>query len=550
MFKEIEVFFKFFNYLSPKLKKNFPIIILSTILLGLLEMVSASMVIPIILIILDLKSEKFLSKIINSLSLENIDNVNLIVIVLIIFSILFIIRSIYSLLHSFYQSNYVYKIQQYVAEKLYELRGFPSLQDNAKVSAENLAHKIINETSQLSTRFSWPLSIIFSEICIVLALFIVMLIFDFVAAIIFFSISFSSSALFYLFIRRKVKLWGEKYLSQEQERSDLVMRGINDGIQIELLGLKSYFGKIFNNYNKNIARLLTLQRTFLLSPRVFVELFSIIAIFIFVLIYFYLSKDNKTIIASVTLMTFLGMRAMPSLNKIAISLQEFRFAKPLVESILTELQYNEATIQKYAAFRNKGPLYIAKGSVNFNGKKQKIDFCIENNASILITGPSGCGKSTLLKSLMGLDKKLEEVSFYRELDNTVKIAFLTSSTNLFKMTLIENILLGQDVKKEDMLSIIDICRLQDFDLLGDGGQRVVEENNFKPSSGEKQRLILARALVQKPKFLLLDESLSAIDRENYFLIEKKLLTTFQGVLIHVSHYYSDPKNYTHFIDFK
>jgi ABC-type multidrug transport system fused ATPase/permease subunit len=151
---------------------------------------------------------------------------------------------------------------------------------------------------------------------------------------------------------------------------------------------------------------------------------------------------------------------------------------------------------------------------------------------------------------MGLDKKLEEVSFYKELDNTVKIAFLTSSTNLFKMTLIENILLGQDVKKEDMLSIIDICRLQDFDLLGDGGRRVVEENNFKPSSGEKQRLILARALVQKPKFLLLDESLSAIDRENYFLIEKKLLTTFQGVLIHVSHYYSDPKNYTHFIDFK
>ena len=60
MFKEIKVFFKFFTYLSPQLKKNFPIIILSTILLGFLEMVSVSMIIPIILIILDLKSEKFL----------------------------------------------------------------------------------------------------------------------------------------------------------------------------------------------------------------------------------------------------------------------------------------------------------------------------------------------------------------------------------------------------------------------------------------------------------------------------------------------------------
>jgi ABC-type bacteriocin/lantibiotic exporter with double-glycine peptidase domain len=240
------------------------------------------------------------------------------------------------------------------------------------------------------------------------------------------------------------------------------------------------------------------------------------------------------------------MRAMPSLNKIAMSLQEFRFAKPLVESILIELQYNDETIQKYAVFRDKGPLYIAKGSINFNGKKI-IDLCIESNASILVTGPSGCGKSTLLKSLMGLDKKLDEVSFYRELDKTIKIAFLTSSTPLFKMTLIENILLGREIKKQELLSIIDICRLQEFDLLGEGGQRIVEENNFKPSSGEIQRLILARALVQQPKFLLLDEALSAIDRENYFLIEKKLLTTFQGVLIHVSHYYSDPKNYTHFI---
>jgi hypothetical protein len=431
------------------------------------------------------------------------------------------------------------------------LKGFPSLQDNKKVSAENLAHKIINETSQLSARFCEPLSTIFSEFFILLGLLIVMLMFDSLAAIIFFSISLGFSALFYFFIRNKVKFWGEKYLNQEQERSDLVMRGVNDGIQIELLGLKSYFAKIFNNYNKNISRLLTLRRTFLLSPRVFVELFSIIAIFIVVLIYFYLGKDNKIIIASVTLMTFLGMRAMPSLNKIAISLQEFRFAGPLVESILIELQHNNnETIQKYALFRNKGPLYIAKGFINFNGKKQKIDLSIENNASILVTGPSGCGKSTLLKSLMGLNKKLEEVSFYKELDSTFKIAFLTSSATLFKMTLIENILLGRVVKKEDMLSIIDICRLKEFELLGNGGQRIVDNNNYKPSSGEKQRLILARALVGKPKFLLLDEALSSIDRENFFLIEKKLLTTFQGIFIHVSHHYSNSENYNHFIEFK
>ena len=85
MFKEIKVFYKFFNCFSPKLKKKFPIIVLSTILLGFLEMLSAGMIIPIIAIVLDLRSEKFLSKIINSLGIENIDNINLIVIVAIFF---------------------------------------------------------------------------------------------------------------------------------------------------------------------------------------------------------------------------------------------------------------------------------------------------------------------------------------------------------------------------------------------------------------------------------------------------------------------------------
>jgi ABC-type bacteriocin/lantibiotic exporter with double-glycine peptidase domain len=59
-----------------------------------------------------------------------------------------------------------------------------------------------------------------------------------------------------------------------------------------------------------------------------------------------------------------------------------------------------------------------------------------------------------------------------------------------------------------------------------GAQKIIEKNNFKPSSGEKQRLILARALVGNPEFLVLDEALSAIDKKNYHKIEQKLLKFF------------------------
>ena len=550
MFKEIKIFKTFFNYLPNKLKKKFLWIILSTILLGILEMLSISIIIPIISILLNVNSDGFETDQINNLGLKINYNIETMLAISAILLLIFFFRSIYVVWHSFYQSQYIYQIQEYIASKLYDLRGFTYLDKNTNVSFENLSHKIINESSQLSIRFSGPLCIIFAELCIVTGLFFLMFLFDFLAALIFFSVTLISSGIFYYFARKKVAFWGKQYINQEQARTDLVMRGINDGLQIYLLGLKNYFLKIFQNHNSDISKLLTFQRTTVLSPRVIVELFSLIAIFSFIFVFIYMEKDSKEIFASAILIAFLGMRAMPSLNKIAMSLQDFRFAKPLIESIINEFAYKDEFIQKNLVFRKKTPALIAKGILKIKGKSKKINLSVRKKESVIITGPSGCGKSTLLRSLMGLDENLDVVSFYKRTNQKLKIAFLNSSANLFKISLIENILLGRKLSKKKLASIIDICRLQQFDLLGDGAQKIIEKNNFKPSSGEKQRLILARALVGNPEFLVLDEALSAIDKKNYHKIEQKLLTFFPGILIHVSHHNNNTKAYTHHIKFK
>lgn len=548
MFKKIKLYKNFFSYLPLKLRNLFYLVFLSTLLMGILEMLSVSIVIPIISILLNVNTESFIFKQFNNYGLEIDFKIETIATFAIVFFIIFFLRSIYCFWHSYYQSKYIYQIQNFIAEKLYNLRGFAYLDRKKNITLENLMHKIVNESSQLSLRFSGPLSIIFSEICIVGGLFIVMFIFDFLAATIFFSITITSSGIFYYFVRKKVEFWGKQYISQEQARTDLVSRSIHDGLQIYLLGFKDYFMRIFQNYNNDISKLLTLQRTFILSPRVIVELFSLLAIFIFILIYIYLGKDNKEIFASVILMTFIGMRAMPSLNKIAMSLQEFRFAKPLIESIIMELKYSDENIQKYITFRNKPPAFVARGNVHIKDKKKKIFLSLDPKDSLLITGPSGCGKSTLLRSLIGLDNDLDEVSFYQSPNHRIKIAFLNSSASLFKLSLLDNILLGKKLSKKELELIINTCRLQEFDLLGKGGQKIVENNHFKPSSGERQRLILARALAGKPNFLILDEALSALDKKNYRLIEKKILRTFPGIFIHVSHH-NNNIDYTHRIKF-
>ena len=549
MLKQIKLYKTFYSYFPLILKRNFFFIFLSTLLLGILEMLTVSIVIPIISILLNINAGNFIIKKFNDYGFEIMFNIETVVIFSIIFLFIFFLRSLYCIWHSFYQSQYIYQIQNFIAEKLYNIRGFTYLDSKINLTYENLAHKIINETSQLSVRFSGPLSIIFSEICIVLGLFMLMFLFDFMAATLFFSVVLISSGMFYLFVRKKVGFWGKKYIIQEQARTDLVLRGISDGLQIYLLGLKDYFMKVFKNYNDDISKLLILQRTTILSPRVIIELFSLLAIFIFIITFIYLGRDNKEILASAILIAFLGMRAMPSLNKIAMSLQDFRFARPLIESIVEELKYSDINIQRYSSFRNKPPVFIATGTINIKNKNKKINLSLNPKDSVLITGPSGCGKSTLLRSLLGLDNKLDKVSFYQPHNHKIKIAFINSMGNLFKMSLIENILLGRKLRKEELISIIDTCGLQKFDLLGKSGQKIFEKNNFKPSSGEKQRLILARALVGKPDFLVLDEALSALDKKNYNLIEQKILRTFPGIFIHVSHHNTNNKNYTHLIEF-
>jgi ABC-type multidrug transport system fused ATPase/permease subunit len=538
-----------FSKLSFDIKKKFPLIVLSTLLLSFLEMLSLSMIVPIITIVLKGSYEGIFSQFLIYLNLNKLLNENLLFFILIISFLIFIIKLSYSTWHAFFQSRYIYDIQKYISGKLYSLRGLPSFQKPNESSPEELSHKILNETSQLTIYFTVPLSIIFSEITTVFALIFLLFLIDPLAAFIFLGISISSSGLFYFFIRKKVSDWGKNKVYWEQKRADFVMRGINDGIQFNLIGLKEYFLNLFDKYNDNISRLLTIQRSFLLIPRSIVEFFSVVALFVCVLIYVYLEKDLNSIFITMSLITIISMRIMPSLNKIAVSIQEFRFAKPLIKSILDEFKYENENLLEFAKFRGEGSLYSAEGVIEFKGKSKKINLSMKEKDSIIITGPSGCGKSTLLRSMIGLNSNFSKVSFRKKNEKNIKIAFLNNSPNLFMITLIENILLNRKIKNEELQYIINICLLNELDLLGKGGGRVVGENGFEPSTGEKQRIVLARALVSFPEILILDESLSSLDNKSFCKIEENLLQKFSGLFIHVSHQNTNIKKYTTHIEF-
>ena len=199
---------------------------------------------------------------------------------------------------------------------------------------------------------------------------------------------------------------------------------------------------------------------------------------------------------------------------------------------------------------------ILKGITYEIGSKQilqDVHLKIKKGEKILLSGESGSGKSTLMKMLMRyievpygcIEIAKIDINHYHLQNIRANITYVTGNEYLFQDSVKNNICLYQEYEKEEIEEVCKICFVEEMlkskNMTLDS---IIEENGFNLSSGERQRIILARSLLRKTSIYILDEALGQVDIQR----EKKILENVfsylkEKTIIVISHRFHNKKQF-------
>jgi len=169
------------------------------------------------------------------------------------------------------------------------------------------------------------------------------------------------------------------------------------------------------------------------------------------------------------------------------------------------------------------------------GVLRDVSFRVDEGESIAVVGGSGAGKSTVAKLLLRFydptagrvligGQPLDQLERHALYEN---VSYVPQESFLFDVSLRENLTIGRpDATEEEVARVIQRACLTEFvEHLPNGLDSKVGERGVTLSGGERQRIAIARALLRRPRMMVLDEATSAMDVE----LEAEILRELVGV---------------------
>ena len=240
------------------------------------------------------------------------------------------------------------------------------------------------------------------------------------------------------------------------------------------------------------------------------------------------------------------------------SLQDVKISLERINEI-HEMENEESNNNSLAQFKDIDKSLNLK-QVNFkydphslNKILDKVDFTIPEGKVTAIVGTSGSGKTTIIKLLLG---------YYHVLDGKISIGetplekynmkwwrrqcgVVMQDGIIFSESIARNIAVDdEDIDKEKLVKAAHIANIEEYIMrLPLKYNTLIGQDGIGLSQGQKQRILIARAVYKNPQYIFLDEATNALDTNNERVIVENLMEFYKGkTVIVVAHRLSTVKN--------
>ena len=367
-------------------------------------------------------------------------------------------------------------------------------------------------------------------------------------------------ALIYITLFIKIKSITKKLGNQYSANATKIFstsQGIFRGFkEIRIFNKESHFIKFFNDSIIPFAKSWMLTR-FILNILKYINetiIICLIVLGIIILKIYNIPFDN--IDFSFAAFAIAIIRLYPNLSKIQNTLTSISITLPISnelrsfsEEILKTNKINEIVNHKINLNNLDGEFQLKNVNFKYENTKilQNINLSLIEKKKYFIYGPSGSGKTTLLEIICGLLEPSEgkiiiskKEIYSRDLVNSELITYVPQEPYLVEGSLFDNVSMF-DVKNEEnqkkfKKAVID-CNLNSLINSEDENFNLkIKENGSNLSTGQKQRIALARAFYKNRKIIVLDEPTSNLDKKTEeFFMNNLFSISKDKILIFVSH---------------
>jgi len=517
MLSKIKAFFllskNLFHVLTKREKKTFSMYLLISVVNTVLEIVSISVIILLLLIISgeDVSSSN-LYIILNIIPFNHsVLNISFLMISIVL------VKTIFQIIFTYKQEKITYSITKRINVSLYEK--FINSQYTEYIN-ENMPKvlRVLNQESiRIGNQLISPFITMINETFLLILIISLIFFYDPVLGIAFTFISTIILLLFHFSVNKIVKALGKKVTENNTSRIKLINETFRAFDVIKLFNKAQVFKSQFDQMTQKVTDASYKHLFYLKLPKSIFEL--AIFVIVFGMIIILSSTKNEALLISYLSVSAVSIyKIIPSLNKLSNAFQGIQYFSIPLKEIVEYLKINQE-IYSINPIKNFNRISYKNHSFKYETDMvlENINFEIRKNDFIGIYGPSGSGKSTFIKLISGLMSSKNGKIYI----DSEKIHFI-ELRNYFSYVPQESIILDEDVfsnislefqqSKIDKNKVIDILKKVDlFEKFKDNLNSSLGESGIKISGGQKQRIAIARALYHNKSVLILDESTSNLD---------------------------------------